>query len=92
MREAAGDGNCRLGRHRPKLVCQRRELRLSVRALVARAFGQGANALDALEERQPFLAPERFTQQAAEEPHVVAQRFMGVFGHDAIILRSIGSS
>ena len=58
----------------------------------AGSLGERAHALDALEERLALLPPQRFAEQFAEQPHVVAQRLVGVFAHKLIILRQMTGS
>ena len=71
MREAARDRQRRLDRHGAQLAGERFE---AVRRRHPRPLGERAHALDALEERLPFLAAQRLAEQFAEQAHVVAQR------------------
>ena len=75
MREAARDWQRRLDRHGAQLAGERFE---AVRRRYARPLGERAHALDALEERLPFLPAQRLAQQFAEQAHVVAQRAVRV--------------
>jgi hypothetical protein len=49
-------------------------------ARLTRGLRRRAHALDALEERVPFVAPQRVAEQAPEQPHVRAQRAMRIVG------------
>ena len=70
MREAARDRQRRLDRHGAQLAGERLE---AIRRRYPRPLGERAHALDALEERLPFLPAQRLAQQFAEQAHVVSQ-------------------
>ena len=79
VREAARHGQRRLDRHRPQLVGQRARSRRPP-VPVLRALGERADPLDPLEVRDALVAAQRFAEQLAEQPDVVAERLVRIVG------------
>ena len=77
--EAARHGQRRRNRHRPQLSGER--LEVVARAAAARPLRQRADPLDPFEVRHALVAAQRFAEQFAEQPHVVAERLVRIAGH-----------
>jgi hypothetical protein len=78
--EGARDRERGVDRHGAQLAAKRFEpVGGGLRAAAGpSAFREGAHALDPLEERLAFMAPQRFAEQSAQQSDIVAQRLMGI--------------
>ena len=73
-----------VNRHPLEDACQRLECRI---VPSAGALRQRAYPLDGFVQGMILLPPQRFAQQLAKQPHVVAQRFREIVGHGRSVLR-----
>ena len=84
MRKRARDRQRLVNRHPLEDACQRLERRI---VPSAGALRQRAYPLDGFVQGMILLPPQRFAQQLAKQPHIVAQRFREIVGHGGSVLR-----
>ena len=77
--EAARHGQRRFYRHRPQLLAKPLELVLGRAG--TRSLRHRADPLDPFVVADAFVATQRFAEQLAEQPHVVAERFVRIRSH-----------
>ena len=65
-----------------KIRCQLRKLRLVART---RRLRQSAHALDGFEQRVAAMCSQRVAEELPQQPHIVAQRLVGIVDHLFIV-------